>query len=488
VSYDAPSFKGIGNRLSPQWVAQWLQDPGKLRVASRMPRLLRGGDIATQAANIAAYLATLREESSDASPQASALGLSSDTNLIAAGGKLFSDLGCMACHTLPGDAIPSGDTRISIGHVREKWAPQELSQFLRAPSKHYGWTRMPDFNLASSESEALGAFVISRCEATSSPQDGKPGDAQHGQQLVSSMGCLACHPLQGVEDRSKAPPMEELKAADWQHGCLANGEAERREAPDFGFKEDQRTALRAFAKVGFPAALNRHTPAEFAERQYVNLRCAACHPRDNETDLLTKLTAEQMPQDDDDFSSKSVHVGRPLLTFAGEKLYAGWMQRLLDGSLGYKPRSELQGRMPAFPAYASGLAEGIAHQHGYKMESATPAKVDAGLVEIGKRLTGVTDGFSCIACHDVGTQKALAGKDTATVNFDCVAERLRPTYYWRYVRDPLRLLPGTMMPKFIGEDGTTPVKAVFEGDAQKQFNAIWNYLGSLRPREADLKR
>ena len=67
----------------------------------------------------------------------------------------------------------------------------------------------------------------------------------------------------------------------------------------------------------------------------------------------------------------SIHVGRPLLTFAGEKLYAGWMQRLLDGTLPYKPRPELQGRMPAFAAYAAGLAAGLAQQHGY------PAPADA---------------------------------------------------------------------------------------------------------------
>ena len=92
----------------------------------------------------------------------------------------------------------------------------------------------------------------------------------------------------------------------------------------------------------------------------------------------------------------------------------------------------------------------------------------------------MTDGFSCISCHGVGSQKALAGKDTATVNFACVAERLRPSYYWRYVQDPPHLLPGTMMPKFIGEDGKTQVKSVYNGDPQKQFTAIWNYLVLLR--------
>jgi hypothetical protein len=48
------------------------------------------------------------------------------------------------------------------------------------------------------------------------------------------------------------------------------------------------------------------------------------------------------------------------------------------------------------------------------------------------------------------------------------------------VQDPTRLVPSTMMPKFIGDDGTTPIKTVFDGDPQQQFNAIWHYLMSLR--------
>jgi mono/diheme cytochrome c family protein len=140
--------------------------------------------------------------------------------------------------------------------------------------------------------------------------------------------------------------------------------------------------------------------------------------------------------------------------------------------------------MPAFHPYAAGLATGLAHQHGYPAQSAPPAAADPQLAEVGRQLTLLEGGFSCIACHNVGTQRALAGRDTATVDFTCIAERLRPSYYWRYVRDPVRLVPSTMMPRFIGDDGTTPIKSVFDGDPQRQFDAIWHYLDSLRPTPA----
>jgi hypothetical protein len=38
-----------------------------------------------------------------------------------------------------------------------------------------------------------------------------------------------------------------------------------------------------------------------------------------------------------------------------------------------------------------------------------------------------------------------------------------------------------MMPRFIGDDGTTPIKSVLDGDPARQFDAIWHYLDSLRP-------
>ena len=321
---------------------------------------------------------------------------------------------------------------------------------------------------------------------TGSETPHEPGDANRGRELAASLGCFACHTLDNSRNESKAPTLAQLTTSTWDRGCLAASPTPRENTPNFSFTDHQRSALQAFARDGFPATLERDPPAEFAERAYLTLQCQACHPRDLETDRLTQLSAltpaQTNPYDDEDSSTGgSVHLGRPLLTYAGEKLYAGWMQRFLDGTLPYKPRPELQGRMPAFPPFAAGLATGLAHQHGYPAQSAPLAAANPQLAEIGRRLTLVDGGFSCIACHNVGSQRALAGKDTATVDFTCIAERLRSSYYWRYVRDPVRLVPSTMMPRFIGDDGTTPIKSFYEGDPQRQFDAIWHYLDSLRP-------
>ena len=487
LAADAPAFDGIGSRLKAPWVAQWLLDPKGIRPDALMPRLLSGPGAAADASDIAAYLAGLREAGTEPPGVAAA-----NTNRLAEGTRLFADLGCAACHLLPGEPAFTNDTRVSMHHLAAKWRAEALPAFLRAPAAHFRWSRMPDFKLSPNEAEALAALLLERARldsgglaieraATSAPS----GDARRGGELVSTLGCLKCHSLQQAADRFRAPALAALAKGNWTRGCLAADATARGKAPTFAFEGAQLASLRAFGRDGFPQSLQHDIAAEFAARQYAALRCNACHARDTETDFLTRLAAATSkpkdPSEDDEIgSNRSVHVGRPLLSFAGEKLYAGWMERFLDGTLSYKPRPELQGRMPAFAAQAAGLAAGLAEQHGYRAESPPPPTVDPQLAAIGQQLTLVNGGFSCVACHNVGAQKALAGKDTATVNFACVAERLRPSYYWRYVQDPPRLVPSTMMPRFIGEDGTTAIKTVFDGNPQKQFTAIWNYLMSLR--------
>jgi cytochrome c2 len=489
LNADAPSLNGIGSRLNTPWIAQWLLDPKAIRPDTTMPRTLSGPRAALEATDIAAFLADLREP---APPLATDSGIpTSNADSLTDGSQLFASLGCVACHLLPGELKLANDARVPLHHSSAKWRPQALQSYLKAPSRHFRWTHMPDFKLSTNETSALAAFVLSRADTDPDWQEFRrhrpgdyPGDPTRGRELVVSLGCLACHTLDDVEYQSVAPTFERLIAADWTRGCLAEQPGSRGTAPDFALNPEQRTALQAFSKDGFPETLRRDVTAEFADRAYVSLRCNACHSRDNETDLLTALNAAvaklQLHNDEESGVGGTVHLGRPALTHSGEKLYSTWMQRLLEGSLPYKTRPELQGRMPAFAPFASGMAEGFAHQHGYAGESAPIHYVDPELAEVGRRLTLVDGGFSCVTCHNVGPQRALAGRDTATVDFQCVAERLRPSYYWRYIRDPVRLVPSTMMPRFINDDGTTPIKSVFDGDPQMQFDAVWHYLMSLR--------
>lgn len=491
LSADAPVFDGIGDRLRPEWIAQWLINPRSFRTDSLMPAMLRGQPetIATDARDLAAFLGTLRRTTPTPGPGPVS---ASAAEAIAAGQKLFAELGCVGCHRLPGDQPAPADPRQSLAHVNAKWEAAALLEFLRRPTQYFRWTRMPDFQLTAEEAAALAAYVRSHAEPVPAPPNGAPsGSAERGRQLALTTGCVNCHTLETAQTQLAAPALAELARGEWNGGCLATEAAARKAAPEFAFTAEQREALRCFGRAGVRPALQRFVPAEFAEHQYRLLRCNACHGRDTETDFWSSLTADQAialktktvnPFDSDEAQpdAGTVHVGRPHLSFTGEKLYANWLERLLNGVLPYKPRASLPSRMPAFPACGTGLAWGLAHQHGYGTNAPPRPAFDPNLAETGKRLTAVSDGFSCVACHDVGPQKALAGKDTATINFAHIAERLRPSYYRRYIRNPQHILPGTMMPTFIGDDGTTPIKSVLDGDPERQFAALWEYLLSLQ--------
>jgi hypothetical protein len=53
---------------------------------------------------------------------------------------------------------------------------------------------------------------------------------------------------------------------------------------------------------------------------------------------------------------------------------------------------------------------------------------------------------------------------------------MRHDFYTRWVRNPQRYEPGTRMPQYADLEGKTSFRDVFEGDAVKQFEAIWQYL------------
>ncbi len=490
LATDAPVLDGAGSRFDPAWLVSWLKRPRTIAPDTTMPACLSlsESDADAEARDLAAFLA--EQKTATASATSSVVLKESD---VSAGKALYEQLGCQACHQLPGDAKLEDDTRRPLGHVRAKWRPEALVEFLQAPAKRFAWTPMPDFRLSSAEAASLAACVLSRGDTPSAGTAG--GDAERGRERFLQLGCANCHTIQDFPKPGLAARLETLAGRDWKTGCLADGPAALGAAPDFGFTGEQREALRAYLQHGLDS-LRSDTPAEFAERQIRTLRCTACHARDQETDLWSRLHAAQSvgaasgqaAEDEEDGSGSAggtVHLGRPDLTYAGEKLRADWMARLFANRLPYKARPESVGRMPGFPAYADGLATGSAHQHGLSSAPTVRPAADAALAATGEKLTHIGEGFGCVSCHDVGTQKALAGADTATINFAFVADRLRPEYFWRYIRDPQRFRPGTMMPTFIGEDGSTPIKGVLDGDATRQFGALWQYLLSLDPALAN---
>jgi mono/diheme cytochrome c family protein len=432
----APSLEGIGSRRQFDWLAKWIADPRSLRPNSHMPKLLHGDTAAKDASAVAAYLVSL-------SPTQASVPKDPAVATVEAGAKLFLDLHCAACHVVkePG---PDDLLKIPLVHVAQKFSDESLVAFLKKPSEHYPSIKMPQFRLKDEERSQLAAYVLS--VSGKSAGNAAPTEADviaHGKSLVQSVGCLNCHELK-EDNKFSAKALAEL--TDFTKGCMAGAPSDK--APFFSFTADQRAALQAFAATD-RSSLTRHVPAEFAARQAKNLNCTQCH---------------------------GVYEEFPALTWFGEKLKPDFMAKFIAGQIDWKPRDWIPAQMPGFgEERATLLTEGMAHQHGVSAAPEADSPVKEDLAAIGHTLVGPIGGFSCTACHSVGSYHAQAF-EAPGINFIHVGERIRASYFRRWLRNPVMVDPNTKMPAYFDEEGRSPYADVLDGDAYKQIDAIWNYI------------
>ena len=481
LAIDAPDLREVGARLNQGWMAAWIRDPKALRAHASMPKLLVAdgkseADLDGEAASMAAYLATLGKAEAEA--------FQTDETAVARGGHLFAKLACASCHLANGDT----PAHIPLTHAQAKWKPAALVAFLREPAKHYAWIKMPKFGFNEAEATALAAYVLKN--GGEEPKKISGGDANVGKILMAGAGCASCHQLGDV------PAVIGNKLADLGQnrikGCLATDEKARGRAPDFGFNKDEILTLRGFVKTNHKALLTRDT-VEFAERQIVAQRCNACHQRDNTLSVISgmsttleKLLATLPPEPHQEPSADHGENGgaaavnpAPPLTLTGDKLRPEWLAKFISGQLPYRTRPWLNLRMPAFPAGADLLGQGLAMSHGLPpVTPADPPSPGPG-AEDGSKLLSSDGGFNCIQCHGIGAAPAVAVFEAPGVNLGYANQRLQKDYYHRWMLNPLSFDPTTRMPKFSPDGVTTPLSDTLGGQARDQFEAIWQALNEV---------
>lgn len=451
-----PDLATVGSRLRPAWLRTWLLTPERGAVTLRsMPHLFDGGATSpADAADVVAFLATLRGD-----PPAAA----SADDLVEAGGRTFAHLGCIACHSRP-DAVASGDAgRIPLRHVAQKFVPGALEAYLRAPHRHDPMASMPDFGLDADEAAGLAAFLTARAPAAVAGS-ASSGDAARGRALAARLGCANCHAGTGLEPVA-APAWDSLLGID----CKG--------PPRFALTVEEKSTLGAV--VG-----KRHVEAvaERGQRLVRGLRCAACHRLDGESDGFTARAAEVadlLPAPAAD--AHVIDQSRPELTWAGEKLQPSFLLRQLGDAVLPRSRPWLHVRMPTFPGHADAIARGLVASHGLYFTD-VPVVADPESTRVGADLVSAEKGFACVTCHGVGPQGPLQVFEVQGVNFARTAERLRPDYFLRWMRDPRRVDPATKMARYSSPEGKTGFTNVLEGDADRQYAAILAWIATLQGR------
>ena len=165
----------------------------------------------------------------------------------------------------------------------------------------------------------------------------------------------------------------------------------------------------------------------------------------------------------------------PILDGEGAKVHEEWLHGFLQKPVTIRPW--LAVRMPTFglsDEEASTLVQYfafLAHQEisyqGAEIPETTPEKLQAGKLLFEK--------LQCAKCHEVNANSAAMGTSFLAPDLTLAKKRLKPDWTKNWLRDPQTVQEGTMMPTFFSE-GQSPVEDVLGGDAERQIEAIRDYL------------
>lgn len=371
----APNLWNVADKARPEWVYSWVKNPKALWPETKMPDL-RLTD--AEAANVTAYLMTLKSDRSYPEPK---YGAGEQQKLAAQGKELISKYGCFGCHNIKGfeNSQKIGTELTEHGRKAVELLDFGDVQYFTEDPKHHqtyaNWvweklhvprvfgyerveTRMPQFDFTDDEALAILTFLKGETGETPDPvyRTGMT-EAQaavfKGERLVFWNGCRNCHvvdkrggkirDLFNEDTVSFAPPILTGEGAkvqpSWLFSFLKAPIPLRPwlsvRMPTFHFTDGDATDVVHY----FAAASNKSFPyltvdvhpltgerAKQADQLFKELQCANCH-----------VVGQMRPGQDPGSAA-------PNLLLAKERLRPDWIplwlknpQALMDGT-----------RMPSF--------------------------------------------------------------------------------------------------------------------------------------------
>ncbi|MBN8246445.1 MAG: c-type cytochrome [Verrucomicrobia bacterium] len=442
-----PDLSEVGARANGAHLRRFLASPSGVKPGTTMPDVLahlpeaQREDVANALAH---YLATLGQPGASGRPQPDA---------VERGRTLYHSVGCVACHSPEktlSDSVP-------LGPLAEKYTVASLAAFLERPLDIWPGGRMPDCQLERAEATDLASYLLRDQAAppTAFPPD--PVLAVRGRALFAEHRCHACHRTGDQLAPPGLPAWSTLRAGE---GCLSG----RRGAwPQYPLTENQRASLGAVLS-GDAAPW---TAAEEAQLALTRLNCVACHQR-NGAGGVASDRSEYFTGRDNNLGDQ----GRlpPTLTGVGAKLKARWLHEVIAN--GASARPYLHTRMPKFGSANARPLVAILKA----LDTPTPAVLtrvgeSSRPHQAGRELVGHR-GFNCIACHTFRERSAGA---IQALDLMTMTERLEENWFHRYLEQPERFSPLTIMPGF-WPDGKSPLTQVLVGDSGQQRDALWQYL------------
>ncbi len=437
-----PSIGGVGDRLRPAYVREFLAHPAQTKPGTTMPDLLADQPEAKRAELADDLTHFLMQLSADAPAPANLAGDKEK------GRELYHSIGCVACHST-----------VPLVRLGEKYAPGRLAHFLAHPLDVRPAGRMPDLRLSPQEAADIAAFIAPEPSASKAQFIVDPVKAGRGAQAFTSLGCIACH---GGAGGGRA--LAELKNRNG--GCLAEKPAAG--VPHYPLSNSQRSAIQAalHARADQPRA---DDPKMLARHFMLQRNCFACHIRDGIGGPTPEIT-EHFTSTRDDLGD----LGRlpPPLDGVGRKLQPAALENILRGQ--NLVRTYMRVRMPDFgPELAEHLGPLFTKADFDPKEEPSVAKSEPNKVgrnDPGREIVG-TKGYACIACHDLHGHKSLG---IGAYDLAEMPKRLRPEWMRDFLLNPAAFPTGTRMPAFW--PGGKPMNPKLGGNAERQIDSVRVYL------------
>ncbi len=440
-----PNLLDVGWRVDSSFIKEFIVNPMGMDPGTQMPSLLEG------------LPKVKRDEVADAlthflvslSAKEFVPGVARAEE-YPVGKKLFHKIGCVSCH--------GSEQGVNLVHVPLKYGIDSLTEFLFQPRYVRPSGRMPDMNLTRGDARSIAAYLIGPERGGGSGQKPVAVKVAAGKKYFEQFNCASCHEMPGMKPRPSLA-LGKLRAGE---GCLS---VQPEGVPHFYLSTGQREvigmALKDIEKPFSEQARIQQTMATF--------NCIACHTRDGAggvSDVMFKH-----------FGTDEEGLGNPAripptLDGVGVKLKPEWLRKVLFDAETVRPY--MHTRMPQFGEenlqYLPVLLEKVDRLQ--EVEFREPKRDNRRKYREGGHLLVGDKGLNCVACHNFNGKLSLGlkGLDLLT-SF----ERLQPSWFAHFMRDPQKFRPGIVMPNY-WPGGEAVRKDVLEGNSDKQLLALWHYF------------
>ncbi len=450
-----PSLEHIADKTTREWIYTWIKNPQAYAVSATMPNYkLSDAD----ASDISAYLmSSSTPQAGDVDATVIPLAKNADPS---AGPSLYGESFCATCHAVQNDAgnLVGGNVGPELTRIGNKAKPAWLQAWIENPHTYNSATLMPHYRLTPQQVATLTSFLMNKTDSDYGTNvhltAATPAAVARGKKLVATLGCAACHTINGVNkpdnfapelSRVGSKPLAQLIFLPGMEHTLPSyiaGKIKQPQAfgpglkmPQFTLTDEQRdaltTALLALDERSqtMPDKLRVHSvepttyePAGQAGKLMADLNCLSCHRINGHgSDMAPDLSLE------------------------GSSVQSQWLDNFLKNPNTLRPA--LTRRMPRFnlsDADRKTLTDYmmvVYQSPTIDLDKAPPAVNPPAMVEHGRQL--YYSRYACQSCHIIDTK---VDKGYIGPTLTQVGSRLTPAWIYAWLKNPQELRPGTMEP------------------------------------------